>query len=88
MQCCRIKLLPGVGCPEKSAHFEHFMKTAEMIAQEHKVGQATVRRAAEFARAVDTIAENVGEDVRHKILGREINLTAKRWFRDSGGGTS
>lgn len=66
-----------LGRPEKSAQSEHFMKTAEMIAQEHKVGQATVRRAAEFARAVDTIAENVGEDVKHKILGREVNLTAR-----------
>ena len=51
--------------------------TAEIIAEENKVGRATVERAAKFARAVDTIAENVGVDARQKILNRETKLTAK-----------
>lgn len=67
----------SIGRPEKSAQSEHLKKTAEVIAEENKVGQATVRRAADFARAVDTIAANVGEEVREKILSREVPLTAK-----------
>jgi len=51
--------------------------TAEIIAEENKVGRATVERAAKFARAVDTIAANVGEEVREKILTRDAPLTAK-----------
>jgi N6-adenosine-specific RNA methylase IME4 len=51
--------------------------TAQKIAAENKVSRATVERAAQFARAVDTIAANVGEEVREKILSREAPLTAK-----------
>lgn len=51
--------------------------TAETIADEHKMGRATVERAAAFAQAVDTIAGNVGEDARQKILSRDTDLTAK-----------
>ena len=51
--------------------------TAQKIAAENKVSRATVERAAQFALAVDTIARNVGEEVREKILSREVPLTAK-----------
>lgn len=51
--------------------------TAQKIAAENKVSRATVERAAQFALAVDTIARNVGEEVREKILSREAPLTAK-----------
>ena len=51
--------------------------TAQKIAAENKVSRATVERAAQFALAVDTIARNVGEEVREKILSREVPLAAK-----------
>jgi len=54
------------GDRKSSAHFEH-LKTAEKIAAEFGVGQATVRRAAEFAKAVDTIQQKTPE-VAEKIL--------------------
>ena len=58
-------------------HSDQKSTTAEVVAKENRVGAQTVRRAAEFARAVDTIAANVGEKVREKILSREAPLTAK-----------
>lgn len=58
-------------------HSDQKSTTAEVVAEENRVGEKTVRRAAEFARAVDTIAANVGEEVREKILSREVPLTAK-----------
>lgn len=47
-------------------------KTAEKIAQEHNVSRATVERAETYAKAVDSIAENLGEEVKQKILAGEI----------------
>ena len=73
----RERKAQGVRTDLTSHQNEEKLTTAEKVAKEHKIGKATVERAAKFAEAVDTIAENVGEDVRHKILGREINLTAK-----------
>lgn len=55
--------------------------TAGAIAVEHKVGEATVKRAAQFAQAVDAIAENVGQEAREKILSREAPMTAKEVHR-------
>lgn len=60
-----------------SGHNDHLKRTAQVIAEQNRVGEKTVRRAAEFARAVDTIAKNVGEEVREKILSRDAPLTAK-----------
>jgi len=36
------------------------LKTSEEIAEKHGVGQATVRRAANYAKAIDKIVENLG----------------------------
>ncbi|NPV52203.1 MAG: hypothetical protein HPY71_01615 [Firmicutes bacterium] len=55
-----------------SPQSEDLKKTAEAIADEFKVGRATVERAAQFAQAVDEIAKVAGEQVKHKILNREI----------------
>ena len=55
----------------------HSKTTAEAIAETSKVDEKTVSRNAAFAQAVDTIAGNVGEEARQKILGRETKLTAK-----------
>src|SRR5690606_25603507 len=60
-----------------SGHSDQKLTTAEVVGEENKVGEATVRRAAKFAQAVDTIAANVGEEAREKILSREAPLTAK-----------
>ncbi|MFA7463228.1 MAG: MT-A70 family methyltransferase [Anaerovoracaceae bacterium] len=51
--------------------------TAQEIADEHKVADKTVKRAALFTQAMDVIADNVGEDARQKILSRDTDLTAK-----------
>ena len=67
----------SVGRPAKFRQSDGISETAEAIAAENKVAPRTVERAAQFARAVDTIAANVGEEVREKILSREAPLTAK-----------
>ena len=51
---------------------EDLPKTAEIIAEEHGVSRATVERAETYAKAVDSIAENLGEEVKQKILAGEI----------------
>jgi ParB-like chromosome segregation protein Spo0J len=62
----------AVGRPEKSAQNEHISeRTAEKIAAEFGVGQATVRRAAEFAKAVDAIREKAPA-AAEKILRDEV----------------
>jgi hypothetical protein len=51
------------------------LKTAEKIAVEHDVDERTVRRAGQFAKAVDTIAETAGDEVKEAILSREVKST-------------
>jgi N6-adenosine-specific RNA methylase IME4 len=63
--------------PLKGAHFAHLSKTAETIADEYGVNQATIRRDADFAKAIDTIGKQVGEDVKHQILSGELPVTKK-----------
>jgi hypothetical protein len=41
--------------PLKGAQNAHLSKTAETIADEYGVNQATIRRDADFAKAIDTI---------------------------------
>lgn len=62
------------------AHFEHQLneedkKTCEKLAEQHKVGQATVRRDAEYAKAVDKVAEVAGNEARVEILSRDTKVT-------------
>ena len=47
----------------QSAHNEHSVQTAEVIAEQFNVGHATVRRAEKFADAVDTLAETFGQEI-------------------------
>lgn len=49
--------------------------TATRLAEEYKVSPRTIERDAEFAAAIDTIASNVGEDVRREIFSGDTNLT-------------
>jgi hypothetical protein len=66
-----------VGRPEKRTQNECVFpavtaeRTAERLAEEHKVSRETIRRDALFARAVETIAAVLGEDARNVILRRE-----------------
>lgn len=67
-----------------SAHFEHLQetpeKTAEIVAEKHGVGQATIRRDAEFAAAVDKIGE-AKPALREKILAGKSDLTKAEVIR-------
>jgi hypothetical protein len=51
------------------------LETAKRLAEEYKVGEATIRRDGKFARAVDSIAENCGEKAKQAILARDAGLT-------------
>jgi hypothetical protein len=57
-------------------HSEPPKTTAQKIAEQSKVGQATVKRAEKFADAVDKIAENTGINPQ-KILSGQISATRK-----------
>ena len=60
-----------------SGHFGTKL-TADQLAHEYKVGTRTIKRDAQFAGAVDTLADVVGEDVRPSILSRDAKLTKKQ----------
>ena len=51
--------------------------TAEKLANEYKVSAPTIKRDGQFAAAVDTLAEIVGEDARQSILTRDTPFTKK-----------
>lgn len=51
------------------------METAQRLAEEYKVGEATIRRDGKFAAAVDSIAENCGEKAKQAILARDAGLS-------------
>ena len=51
--------------------------TAEKIANEYKVGGTTVRRAEQFANAIDIIVENTGDEIKKIILNKEVSVTQK-----------
>lgn len=66
--------------PEKGAQNEHLMrseKTAEIIAEECGVTQATIRRDADYAKAVDTIGAEAGQDIKQQILAGDLPITKK-----------
>jgi len=62
------------------AHFEHKLdvsKTADKLAQQYKVGQATIRRDAQFANAVDSLSGTFGDGIKETILSRGASLSKK-----------
>ena len=59
---------------QASVHQEH-LKTAERLAREFCVSQATVRRDGCFARAVEVIAGNCGAGVKKPMLARDGGFT-------------
>ncbi len=52
-------------------------KTAERLAEEHKVSHTTIERDAQFADAVDTIAEACGDEAKDAILNPNTRITRK-----------
>lgn len=48
-------------------------KTAEKMAKEDGVSERTIRNDAAFAKAVDTLAENVGGDAREAALTKKVS---------------
>jgi hypothetical protein len=52
--------------------------TARQMAADQGVDEKTIRRNAGFARAVDAIAGNCGEEAKHAILSGRSGLTRKR----------
>lgn len=51
--------------------------TAQVLADEYKVSAPTIKRDSQFAQAVDTLAEVVGEEVRQVILSGDTSITKK-----------
>jgi len=51
--------------------------TAQRLAEQHNVTHQTIKNDEKYAKAIDTITEELGEDVKEKILSHEINVTKK-----------
>ena len=58
-------------------HFAHLKKTAKIIGKEYGVNERTIRRDAEFSKAVDKVAEKVGKEAKNAILTGQINIPKK-----------
>jgi hypothetical protein len=53
------------------------VRTSERLGEEYQVAEATIRRDAAFAQAVDTIAEAAGPEAKRAILSGSIGATKK-----------
>jgi N6-adenosine-specific RNA methylase IME4 len=53
-------------------------KTSEKLAEEYGVSARTIERDQQYAKAIDTIAENTSPEIKQKILNREIEITKKQ----------
>jgi hypothetical protein len=51
------------------------LTASQEIADQHGIGEKTVRRAAEFARDVDRIADHIGDSARTDILDGRVQAT-------------
>jgi N6-adenosine-specific RNA methylase IME4 len=51
--------------------------TAEKIAIENNISKATVERAEQYAKAVDNVAKNLGNETKDKILSGELKTSKK-----------
>jgi N6-adenosine-specific RNA methylase IME4 len=63
--------------PEIISGFSNEADTAERLGKEYGVTGRTIRNDADFAKAIDTIGKQVGEDVKHQILSGELPVTKK-----------
>ncbi|WP_228059893.1 hypothetical protein [Plectonema radiosum] len=50
---------------------------AQSLAKEYKVTDRTIRNDAQFTNALDTLAQSLGEELKHSILARNSGLTKK-----------
>lgn len=50
--------------PKKTGHNVQSSGTAEKLSEEYGVDEKTIRRDAAFATAVDTLAKNVGPEIK------------------------
>jgi hypothetical protein len=48
--------------------------TAQRLAAEYRVGEATIKRDGQYAEAVDTVVETFGPEVRHEVLAGHTKL--------------
>jgi len=53
------------------------LSTAEEIGKQYGVNESTIRRDAEFSKAVDKVAEKVGKEAKNAILSGQINIPKK-----------
>lgn len=53
------------------------LKTVDKIARETKTSPGTVKRAEKFAKAIDNLAENTGEEFKQDILTRKQRVSGK-----------
>ena len=53
------------GDRKSSVQNAHLEKTAEIIGKEYGVNESTIRRDAEFSKAVDKVAEKVGKEAKN-----------------------
>jgi N6-adenosine-specific RNA methylase IME4 len=58
-----------------------FSRTAEAVANRDGVGRRTVHRDAQFAQALDRVAEIAGDEVRSAVLSREAKLSKEDVLR-------
>lgn len=54
---------------------------AEKLAQQHKVGEKTIKRDAQFARAVDTVAKAAGDAAKTTLLSRDTKVAKQDTVR-------
>lgn len=62
---------------------QNLTETAKRLADQHKVSERTIREDAQFATAVDNIGNNLGEEVKQKILTKEIKVPKKEVMKIS-----
>ncbi|MEG4294684.1 hypothetical protein Q5692_38650 [Microcoleus sp. C2C3] len=65
------------GDRKSSGHFDH-LKTEEKLGTQFNASPKTIRRDAQFAKAVDTLSSIGGEDMKWRILSRSAGMTKKQ----------
>jgi hypothetical protein len=66
---------------EQSGQSDHLSKTDARLATDAAISPRTVRRAAEYARAVDALAASAGRKARDAVLSGQIKLTRSQVAR-------
>jgi hypothetical protein len=53
------------------------VNTAKTLAEQYRVGERTIRNDALFTASLDTLAQALGNELKHSILTRTAGLTKK-----------